>query len=502
MALIPLKLPAGIYRTGTDYEGSGRWRDANLVRWSNGSMRPVGGWIEKHDVSSSVTAAPRSMHSWIDNVAGSNTAVGTANELLYVNASGTATDITPTGFVAGDEHAVINVAYGGGFYSTGGSLYGKKQPSTGVFQEADTWSLDNWGEYLVACSTSDGKLYEWQLNTANDAVQISNSPIDCKGLIVTEERFIFALQAGGNPRKIAWCDREDNTTWTALATNEAGDIELQTSGEIMTGVRMRGRTLIITSTDAHIGTYQGAPYVYGFERVGTACGAAGRKTLVAIDQGAFWMGKESFYYFDGSTAKALPCDVQDYVFEDMNKNQISKVYAVHNSEYGEIWWFYPSESSLECDSYVAFDYMEQHWEIGRIDRTCGVDQGVFDEPRWMDASGKIYEHELHGVAHGTYTPYAESSAISIGNGDQVMKVNQLIGDEDTAGEVQIQFKTRFHPNDTERTYPSSSTYYNLTNMPTSVRFTGRQVRLRVEATGKEDWRVGVMRINVEAGGRR
>ena len=83
-----------------------------------------------------------------------------------------------------------------------------------------------------------------------------------------------------------------------------------------------------------------------------------------------------------------------------------------------------------------------------------------------------------------------------------MKVNQLIGDEDTLGEVQVQVKTRFHPNDTQRVYPSATTYYSLTNMPTSVRFTGRQVRMRVEATGNADFRVGTMRINAEAGGRR
>jgi hypothetical protein len=113
----------------------------------------------------------------------------------------------------------------------------------------------------------------------------------------------------------------------------------------------------------------------------------------------------------------------------------------------------------------------------------------------------IYEHELHGVGHGSYTPFAESSAISLGNGDQIMKVNQLIGDEDTAGEVQIKFKTRFYPNETERTYPSTGAY-SLASAPTSVRFSGRQIRIRVEATGNEDWRVGVMRINAEAGGRR
>lgn len=495
MALIPLKIPAGIYRTGTDYEGAGRWRDASLMRWTNNSMRPVGGWSDKWDLSSDFTATPRAMHVWVDNTSSAKTALASASELIYTTPSGTSYDITPTGFTAGNDDAAVNTAYSGTYFGT--SLYGVKRPSSGVFQEADTWSLDNWGEYLVGCCTSDGKLYEWQGDTATPAAVITNAPTSCKGLFVTEERFLFALQAGGNPRKVAWSDREDNTTWTAAATNEAGDIELQTAGEIMTAVRIRGRALILTNIDAHVATYQGAPYVYGFERVGTACGIASRKAVAAVDSGAFWMGREAFYVFDGSIARQMDCEVADYVFENMNRNQISKSFAVHNSEYGEIWWFYPSQGSTECDVYVSYDYRDNHWEIGHLGRTTGFDQGVFSEPLWSDPTGVVYEHELHGVGHGGQTPFAETAPISIGNGDQVMRVTQLIPDEETQGDVQFIFKTRFHPNDVEREYG----VYTAGN-PTSVRFTGRQIRMRVEATNNSDFRVGVMRLNVEAGGKR
>lgn len=495
MPLIPLDIPAGVYRIGTDLEGANRWRDANLIRWHQGSMRPVGGWRSKVDASSTFTASPRAMHVWIDNTLSAKAVLGSANELVYITPSGIVYDITPTSFTTGSNDASRNVAYGGTFYGT--SAYGVKRPSTGEFQEADTWSLDNWGEYLVGCSTSDGKLYEWQLNAATPAAQISNAPTDCKALLVTEERFIFALAADGNPRLVKWCDREDNTLWTPAATNEAGDIELQTNGEIMCAARMRGRTIIVTTVDAHIATYQGPPYVYGFERVGTACGAISRKSLLAVDQGAFWMGSEGFYMFDGSTAKQMSCEVQDYIFEDLNENQASKAFAVHNSEYGEIWWFYPSNDSTECNKYVAYDYLEGHWEIGELDRTCGADKGVFDEPLWADPNGEIYEHELKNVAHGDLVPFAETGPISLGTGEQIMKVNELIPDEQTRGEVQAIFKTRFYPNDTERSYGP----YQM-NTPTSVRFQGRQIRMRVEAATNEDFKVGIMRIDAVAGGKR
>jgi hypothetical protein len=619
MALIPLQIPPGVFRNGTEFEQSNRWREANLIRWRDGSMRPIGGWIERK--ATVMPTAPRAMLAWVDNSADSRVALGSACDLYVMNALGTVTDITPVGLTCGIEDAAENSAYGGGFYGTG--YYGVARPSTGVFQEATTWALDTWGEYLVACSNADGDLYEWQLGSTygadvvadgdfasaagwttgadwtiasgvasysgtgvnaieqtltvvdtepyeitltlidpdNDsdpatipsalvkiegsstllsetigpgvhvfrfyadgtsvdlsiepssiaepdfdidnvivkqcpaAETIANAPTNCKSLVVTEERFLFALAADGNPRKVQWCDREDNTTWTPSATNEAGDFELQTTGQIMCGLRMRGRTLLLTDTDAHIATYSGPPFVYGFERVGTACGIASRKAAVAIDEGAFWMGQNGFYAFDGSVAREIACDVNDFVFDNINRDQISKAYAVHNSQFGEIWWFYPSGDSIENNRYVILDYKERHWSIGEIERTAGVDRGVFDTPIWSDSSANLYDHET-GYVHAA-TVYAETGPISLGNGDQVMKVNNLIPDEKTQGQVEVTFKTRFHPNDTERSYGP----YSTAN-PTSVRFTGRQVRMRVEATGNDNWRSGIMRIEAMPGGRR
>jgi hypothetical protein len=492
MALIPLQLPPGVYRNGTDFESSNRWRDANLVRWNDGSMRPVGGWDTRK--ASATASVPRGLHAWVDNSNGSALAIGTHNKLIYCNASGTISDITPSGLTSGDVNALVNVAFGGGYWGLG--LYGITRPSTGVYQEATTWALDNWGQYLLACSSKDGKIYEWQLNTSVLPTALTNAPVSNNSMLVTEERFVFALGAGGNPRKVQWCDKEANTVWTPAATNEAGDFELQTTGQIMCGVRMRGTTLILTDTDAHIATYSGPPFVYGFERVGTACGVVSRKSVVAIDQGAFWLGANGFFMFDGSVATELKCDVHDFIFKNISNSQISKAYAVHNSQHSEIWWFYTSENSTENDSYVTYDYKEGHWSVGALDRTAGVDRGVFDFPIWADAGGDLYNHE-YGFNHGTSTPFAESGSISLGNGDQIMKVTNLIPDELTQGDVKVTFKTRFNPNDTERTYGS----YTMAN-PTPVRFSGRQIRMRIESNKLADWRAGIMRIEANAGGGR
>ena len=495
MTLIPLDIPAGFYRNGTDLEQAGRWRDGSLVRWRDNSLRPVGGWQERK--ASFCTNVVRGMHTWeaLDSTA--RLAGGSHSELVIMTGDGTLTDITPSDLATGREDAEVETGYGYGFYGRG--YYGTPRQDLGNYSEATTWSLDNYGEDLIACHYDDGRILIWDTSAAPAAASaLTNAPTGNLGVVVTEERFIFALGAGSNPRKVQWCDFEDNTTWAPASTNQAGDIELQTAGQIMQGIRTRGQTLIITDTDAHTARYTGPPFVYAFERVGTACGAVSRMSAVDTDAGAFWMGQRAFFRFDGNSVQEMPCDVHDYVFGDMNNAQQSKIWGFANGQFGEIWWFYCSGDSTEIDRYVAYDYKEGHWLIGELSRTSGVPRGVFKYPFMAghNADSDIYEHEI-GLNVESASVFAETGPIMMGSGEQIGKVTHLIPDEKTQGDVNVTFKTRFYPNAAETTHGP----FTPTN-PTSVRFSGRQMRMRVEGAKLADWRVGNMRVDVKAGGKR
>jgi hypothetical protein len=395
--------------------------------------------------------------------------------------------------VTGNADALLKIGYGYGTY--GSSAYGVARPDLGQFIPATTWSLDTFGEYLVACSTKDGRLLEWQLNTSNDAAPITNAPIDCTGLIVTQERFIFALGAGGNTRRIAWCDQENNTVWSPAATNQAGDFELTTIGSLMCAKRIRGATILFTNVDVHTATYIGPPFIYGFERIGAGCGVISKQSVAVIDNACIWMSDSGFWIYDGFV-KPIKCDVGDYIFKNLNFTQSSKVYCVHNSTFGEIWWFYPSSASNECDSYVTYNYRENHWAIGTLARTCGTDRGIFSNPLLMSPDGYLYEHEV-GFAYDGQTLFAESGPVELGAGDRLMTLTGLIPDEMTAGDVQVRFSTKLYPNATEYNYGP----YSL-NSPTSVRLTGRQVSVKIEGVDLTDWRVGVIRFDGKLGSMR
>jgi hypothetical protein len=453
----------------------------------------MGGWRKR--ATGQMSGLCRGFITWRDNSANRFITAGTHTKLYAMNEAGTLKEITPTGFTAGIADAVSKTGYG---YSTYGSLaYGTARPDTGAVTPATTWSMDTWGEYLVACSSSDGKLYEWQLGftTPTLAAAITNAPVNNKALLVTQERILFALGAGGNPRKVQWCDQENNTQWTPAGDNLAGDYELATPGTLIAGKRVKSVNLLFTDVDVHTAQYVGAPFVYGFEKAGSGCGLISAQAVAAIDTAAIWMSKAGFWIYDGYV-KPLPSDVSDYVFDNLNFNQASKVYAVHNSKYGEIWWYYPSSGSTENDSYVTFNYRENHWNIGLLARTAGADSGVFANPLMVSTDGFVYEHEV-GFAYDSASLYAESGPVQIGNGDNIMSVRQVIPDEQTLGEAVVSFKTRNYPTGTQSTFGP----YTAAN-PTSVRFSGRQVNVKVTGNTLADWRIGVMRLEAIPAGKR
>jgi len=453
----------------------------------------MGGWRKR--ASGQMSGLCRGFITWRDNSANRWIAAGTHTKLYAMNEAGTLKEITPTGFTAGIADSLSKTGYG---YSTYGTLaYGTARPDTGLITPATTWSMDTWGEYLIACSNADGKIYEWQLGftTPTLAAAITNAPTSNKAILVTAERILFALGAGGNPRKVQWCDQENNTLWTPAGDNQAGDYELATPGTLLAGKRVKGVNLLFTDVDVHTAQYVGAPFVYGFEKAGSGCGLISAQSVAAIDTAAIWMSKSGFWIYDGYV-KPLPSDVSDYVFGNINFNQASKVYAVHNSKFGEIWWYYPSSASNENDSYVTFNYRENHWNIGTLARTAGTDAGVFANPLAVSTDGFIYEHEV-GFAYDSASLYAESGPVQLGNGDNIMSVRQVVPDEQTLGEAVVSFKTRNYPTGTQSTFGP----YTAAN-PTDVRFAARQVNMKVTGNTLADWRIGVMRLDAVPSGKR
>lgn len=497
---VSLKPPPGVWRNGTRYEAKGRWYDVNFVRWLNGRMRPVGGW-QRFTTSSALGGPVRGAHAWRSNDFVRNLVVGTADSLFFHD-GGSATEISPTDLVAGRVDSIYGLGWGIGPY--GQQAYGTERTSVGQLIEANTWTIDNFGEVMLAVSAVDGRLLTWDPTVTPyvTATVVTNAPTDNTGTFVTDERHVVCFGADGNPRRVAWSSQEDMTVWAASATNTAGDLEVVSAGRLLRGLRAPGGSLLFTEADVHFMRYVGSPYVYGIERVGDSNGLVGPNAVVSIGDSVVWMGENAFWSFDG-VIRQIPCDVSEYVFRDINVLQGVKIYAGHNSEFGEVWWFYPSASSVENNRYVIFNYRENWWSFGQLSRTFWLDKDVWPYAIAGDAAGTLYQHEQGWTNTGATRVgqvYAESGAIEIGRGERFMEVRQLYPDgcPNVPSCTQASFNLRETP--MAEPYRIAGPYqFDSASGYADVRFTARQVEMRIEATQDSAFSFGDMRADVRPG---
>lgn len=363
---------------------------------------------------------------------------------------------------------------------------------------------------------------------------IANAPTTVTGVVVTPERFLVVLGwSNGAPsvRGLTWASQETSTVWSPLITNSAGDFDLTTQGRIMCGKRTKNETLIWTDVDMHVMSFVGGSLVYEFNQAGDKCGAISPRAPVVVDTMAMWMGHHNFYVYDGFV-KPLPCEVADYVFGDFNEAQAIKVWGTSISEFGEVWWFYPSASSNEINRYVAFNYRENHWTVGVLSRTAGTDAGALANPVMLTPTGVVYEHEIlnerpttggpelalltensHQLitesssliitenlatrVEGNLVPFLESGPLQIGEGDVLMSAQRLVPDERTLGDVEATIYSALYPTSDEEVHGP----FTLSN-PTSVRINARQIRIRLDEAVDTSWRVGTIRIGARPSSRR
>jgi hypothetical protein len=508
--LIPLDLPAGLYRNGTVYQSKGRWHDGNLVRFIQGTIQPIGGWRYLADDTGSALAAlsgvPRGVLSWAGDGGAKYLGVGTTQK-LYLLAAGAMHDITPVGFTPSTSDDSVPTTAGGKY---GAGAYGAGAYGTGsaasTITEASTWQLDNFGISMVGACTSDNKLYVWTSDPTVKAAVPANAPAFVSGCVVTPEGFIVAIGYAkslgtASVRSVSWAAQGTTTVWDSHITNSAGDFDLTTQGRILCGKRTKKETLFWTDCDLHVMTYIGGPLVYAFDQAGEKCGAISARSPIVIDTRAIWMGHRNFFTYDGFV-KPISCEVADYVFNDFNEAQSAKVWGTSVAEFGEVWWFYPSAASSDCDRYVVYNYLEGHWSVGKLRRSAGCDAAPLVNPVMMTPDGHALEHEVLSSHFTTSTETSnvarlESGPVELGNGDRLMSVQRLVPDENTLGDVQATLYSALTPTAAEEVhgpYPVAS--------ETSVRLNARQVRVRLDEVRPTPWRVGVLRVGVIPSSRR
>ena len=399
------------------------------------------------------------------------------------------------------------------------------------------WSHDNFGEDLLM-NVRDGGIYYWDKSanagvTFGRAVELSSlggantTPTIAKKVLVSDrDRHIIAFGCDSqdnigtqDPLLIRFSSQESLTDWASTSTNTAGDLRIGSGSEIVTAVETRQQVLVFTDVSLHAMQFLGPPFTFGINTLSENITIAGPLAAIAIEDNVFWMGAEEFYVYGGAVQR-LPCSVRDYVFSDINSDQIEKVTASTNTAFSEIWWFYPSSSSTENDRYVVYNYEQQIWYYGTLARTCWLDRGVETFPIAASTDNALYYHEL-GTDDGSTIPpsgitaFIESSQMDIGDGDQFVFLRRLIPDltfrdsTNQTPQATMTLKARNYPGGAYL-QTNSKTVEKTASVPVeqftdqvNVRLRGRSFAFKIETTDTGiAWRLGSPRVEIQSDGMR
>lgn len=428
----------------------------------------------------------------------------------------------------GLENSFPGVGWGTGFW--GQSTWGTPRPASTLTYRV--WQFDNFGEDLI-CQLLDGQVFRWDLSagTGQRAVAVANAPTKSKyALVSTPDRHLVLFgtestvgdPATQDPMFVRFSDQEDINTYEETVTNTAGGQRLTDGNRIITAIRSRGQILIMTDTSIHGMQYLGPPFTFGFTQLGANCGCAGPHAAIDVNGVAFWMGIEAFYVFDG-TVKKLPSTVQDYVFQDINLIQRSKICAGLNSQFNEVTWFYCSSSSTYIDRCVTYNYVENTWAIGTLARTSWEDYGAYTNPiatsydltSTQDSIGtiygltagrtRVYRHEEGLNADGDPLPsFITSGYFDIGDGDNMMLMKKFIPDfKDQQGEISVNLFLRPYPQGTATVGSLDPYPVQPETQKIDTRARGRQISVKITSEDMDNyWRYGTLRVDIQPDGLR
>ena len=414
------------------------------------------------------------------------------------------------------------------------------------------WSLDNLGNKLIA-TINGGESFEWDSNPtgANNtrATIISGAPTaSAFSLVSTPDRHLvffgtettIGTKSTQDDMFIRFSSQEDINDYTPTAENTAGTQRLAAGSRIMGAELGRNAIYIWSDTSLFTMRFVGQPFTFAFEQVGTNCGLIGMNAAVEVDGAAYWMSENGFFRFTGKL-ESMQCLVEDYVYDDLNTTAQQLINCGLNNLFGEIYWFYPSNSSEVVNRMVSYNYLDsssqrQIWVTSSLNRTTWSDSAVFGKPHGTEytASNDVsfdvvgntegrtayFEHETGtdqveagsttaiaaSVESGDYdiTVTKEGGATLQGDGEFLMKIRRFLPDFiSQTGNTQITLNLRDYPNSSQASSPLGPFTISSSTTKVDTRARARAISLKIANTGTaQDWKLGTFRLDIQPDGRR
>lgn len=469
--IYPLTMNPGIQRDGTQFRAR-NWVDGQWCRFQRSIPKKMGGYKRIADM---LNAIPTGI--FVTPIAPNfNVYIGDDDSLKYLpidffgNALGPQVDRTPVLF-AGNPNNVWSFDQMFNTVSDADILIAHAAPNLS--------SID---------SPVERPVYYGDVNSNAPLVETG---ITTSGGIVVLHPFLFIF---GNNGDVKWTEANDPTTIM--------DSARVTSQKIVAGMASRGGNSspagLLWSLNSLIRvTNVGTTTVeFKFDTITTAASILSSRSVVEYDGIYYWAAVDRFMYYNG-VVQELPNNMSlNFFFNNLNYAQRQKVWGTKVTEFGEIWWFYPTGNNTECDRAVIYNIRENTWYDTAINRGYGYFDSTFGDPIWsgntqnLGGNYDLWIHEIGvnediGNTQNAIESYIESGYLAwpwIGPNNQQTSLDKNIyfyriePDFNQVGEMSLLVKGRDYARGTN--VISAPYNFNPTTTKIDLREQRREMQLR------------------------
>lgn len=397
-------------------------------------------------------------------------------------------------------------------------------PQTGTPITTTDWSLDNWGEILLACPRG-GEIWYWPPSSGfQSMIPIGTGPRFNNGIFVAMPQQILVAwgststltsantDAAQDPLIVRWSDQLDFTNWNVNINTQAGSFHIPTGSEIRGAIQSPQQALIFTDLDCWSMQYMGPPLVFGFNQIGTGCGLVGSHAVANLYGRTYWMNDSNFFFTTGQGVQEIPCTVWDNVFQDLDTANKSKCVAAANSAFNEITFFFPSISggTGECDKYAKLNVVSGLWDYGSLSRSAWVDTTVLGNPIGADPTTTLLQTHESGYDNdgSAMDSFFETGYFPYGDGENFGVIDYFEPDMkwktvngSSTAQVAVTLTAVPSPNGAQMI--SGPATMTSTTEYITPRLRGRQIKWRLETVDLGSWwRLGNIRYRFTVDGRR
>jgi hypothetical protein len=257
--------------------------------------------------------------------------------------------------------------------------------------------------------------------TGSSTLTINNN-VEVSGGVVVLHPYVFVY---GNAGLLKNCSAGNINDWVSADANEVN----VATGKIIQGLPVRGGTtapsglfwstdslIRVSYTPTTVNTGGTASTIYWrYDLISSQSSILSSQCVIEYDGIYYWVGVDRFLMYNGVVKEIPNAFNQNYFFDNLNYAQREKVYVTKVPRFGEVWWFFPSGDSEECNDAIVYNVRENCWyDAGQAlgaRRSAGYFSQIFHYPINADWETNetggidIYTIDNNGTGYtnGTYT---------------------------------------------------------------------------------------------------